>query len=394
MRASGDLGEDVTVKAERGERAFATGDRIIFLRNERSLEVKNGTLGTIERAGSEALTVRTDDGRSVAFDLKDYAHVDHGYAATIHKAQGMTVDHTHVLATPGMDSHSAYVALSRHRTGVHLHYGRDDFKDQSKLVRTLSRERAKDLAQDYAKADPARAYAERRGINFGDRAREALARASGAARQIPAKARSIFAGFKPTVKRASIEPAVVPRPTDTRRAVERYARALADIERMRAQDLPVLRHQQDALARADNALGATGPHARADLASAFAREPDLVRQAAQGKPQLAIQAMNREAEIRIDPSKRADRFVGDWQALQQQRGRALSRGEQRVAGRIAGEMGAMAKSLERDAQVESILHNRKAALGIDARSVRPVGQDLAQIAELGRGRSRGLGIGM
>src|SRR3546814_12586125 len=58
-----------------------------------------------------------DDGRSVAFDLKDYAHVDHGYAATIHKSQGVTVDRAHVLATPGMDRHSASVALSRHRDG-------------------------------------------------------------------------------------------------------------------------------------------------------------------------------------------------------------------------------------------------------------------------------------
>ena len=394
MRAAGDIGEDVAVKVERGERAFAAGDRIIFLRNERSLEVKNGTLGTVERVGGAAMTVRTDDGRSVAFDLKDYAHIDHGYAATIHKAQGMTVDHTHVLATPGVDSHSAYVALSRHRTGVDLHYGRDDFKDQGKLVRTLSRERAKDMAQDYAKADPARAYAERRGINFRDRAREALLGAGEAARQAPAKARSIFAGFKPTVKRASIEPAEVSRPTDTRRAVERYARALADIERMRTKDLPVLRHQRDALARAGDALGAIGPHARADLASAFARNPGLMREATDGNSQPAIRAMNREAEIRIDPAKRADRFVGDWQALQQRRGRALSRGEQRAAGRIASEMGAMAKSLERDAQVESILRTRKAALGIDARSVRPIGQDLAEIAALGRGRSRGLGIGM
>ncbi len=394
MRASGDLGADVSIKVERGDRSFAAGDRIIFLRNERSLEVKNGTLGTVESAGSAAMTVRTDDGRSVAFDLKDYAHVDHGYAATIHKAQGMTVDRTHVLATPGMDSHSAYVALSRHRTGVDLHYGRDDFKDQGKLVCTLSRERAKDMAQDYATAHPARAYAERRGINFGGRAREALSRAGEIALQAPAKARDIFAGFKPTAKRAGIEPAEMPRPTDTRRAVERYARALADIERMRAQDLPVLRHQQDALARAGDALGATGPHARADLASAFAREPDLMRQAAQGNPEMAVRAMHREAEIRIDPAKRADRFVDDWQALQQQRGRALSRGEQRAEGRIASEMGAMAKSLERDAQVESILRTRKAALGIDARSIRPISQDLAEIAELGRGRSRGLGIGM
>src|SRR3546814_2093306 len=93
------------------------------------------------------MAVRLDDGRQVAFDLKDYAHVDHGYAATILKSQGVTVDQGHVLATPGMDRHAAYVALSRHREGVQLHYGRDDFADDRRLVRTLSRERAKDMAR-------------------------------------------------------------------------------------------------------------------------------------------------------------------------------------------------------------------------------------------------------
>jgi len=151
MRASGELGRRWSrVKAERGERAFASGDRIMFLRNERGLGVKNGTLGIVEQVTPQRMAVRTDDGRSVAFDTKDYAHVDHGYAATIHKAQGMTVDRAHVLATPGMDSHGAYVALSRHRQRVDLHYGRDDFADQSKLVRTLSRERGKDMASDYS----------------------------------------------------------------------------------------------------------------------------------------------------------------------------------------------------------------------------------------------------
>src|SRR3546814_5839164 len=116
----------------------------MFLRNERDLGVKNGTLGTLEQVSQQRMAVRTDDGRSLAFDLKDYAHVDHGYAATIHKAQGMTVDRAHVLATPGLDSHGSYVALSRHRESVALHYGREDFADQGKLVRTLSRERGKD----------------------------------------------------------------------------------------------------------------------------------------------------------------------------------------------------------------------------------------------------------
>ena len=394
MRAAGDLGSDVGVKVERGERMFASGDRIIFLRNERSLEVKNGTLGTVEQVDARSMTVRTGDGRAVAFDVKDYAHVDHGYAATIHKAQGLTVDRTHVLATPGMDSHSAYVGLSRHRDGVDVHYGRDDFKDQGKLIRTLSRERAKDMAQDYARADPARAFAERRGIALRERIVETAKKLPEIARHVPEKARSIFAGFKPVAKRTSIEPRDTARSADTRRAVERYARAQADIDRMHAKDLPVLHHQRDALVRAGDELGAVGLHARADLASAFERQPELVAQAAQGNSHAAIRAMNHEAEIRIDPAKRADRFVDDWQKLQQQRSQSLSRGEQRAASRYAGEMGAMAKSLERDAQVESILRNRKAALGVDAHSVRSVGQELAAIADLGRGRSRGIGIGM
>ena len=95
------------------------------------------------------MTVRLDVGRTVAFDLKDYAHLDHGYAATIHKAQGVTVDRAHVLATPGLDRHAAYVALSRHRDRVELHYGRDDFADDARLARVLSRDRSKDMATDY-----------------------------------------------------------------------------------------------------------------------------------------------------------------------------------------------------------------------------------------------------
>src|SRR3546814_13018776 len=97
----------------------------MFLKNERGLGVKNGTLGQVERVSPDSMAVRLDDGRRIAFDLKDYAHIDHGYAATIHKSQGVTVDQAHVLATPGRDRHSAYVALSRPRAGGPPPSGRD-----------------------------------------------------------------------------------------------------------------------------------------------------------------------------------------------------------------------------------------------------------------------------
>ncbi len=58
--------------------------------------------------------------------------------------------------------------MSRHREGVDLHYGRDDFADHDRLAATLSRERGKDMASDYARASTvqvSRVFAERRNIH-------------------------------------------------------------------------------------------------------------------------------------------------------------------------------------------------------------------------------------
>src|SRR6185312_5074252 len=142
---------------------FASGDRVYFLKNERSLGVKNGSLGTIEKIKDGILQIRMDgdEDRRVAVDSSQYAHLDHGYATTIHKAQGTTVDRTFVLATPHFDRHSTYVALSRHRESVTTFYAAEDFgadsatdDPSSREVRdrfeaTLSRARPKELAHDY-----------------------------------------------------------------------------------------------------------------------------------------------------------------------------------------------------------------------------------------------------
>ena len=54
-------------------------------------------------------------GREVSVSMGDYAAIDHGYATTIHKAQGATVDRAYVLASESMDRHLSYVAMTRHR---------------------------------------------------------------------------------------------------------------------------------------------------------------------------------------------------------------------------------------------------------------------------------------
>ncbi|WP_371431963.1 Ti-type conjugative transfer relaxase TraA [Novosphingobium sp.] len=422
LRNAGELGNDVLVKVERGDRIFAAGDRIMFLRNERSLEVKNGTLGTIERVGEQRMAVRTDDGRCVAFDVKDYRDLDHGYAATIHKAQGMTVDRSHVLATPGMDRHGAYVALSRHRDGTALHYGRDDFKDQSQLVRTLSRERGKDMATDYIKADPARdplielrrAFAERRGITFRERVAKIVRTGTEKARgifdnfrpRIPAQQeRDIFAGFQPKTEaqapergsRAQHQPQREPQPLragGVRGAVERYARALDAIQQTRAHGLDAMPHQREALERARDALDAIRPEGSSDLSSAFKGSPELVREAAEGRGQAAVRAMQLETEIRIDPFQRADRFVEGWQQLQRHHEELVRDGNFRGAKTAAQAMADMAKSLERDAQLESVLGLRSRELGLEVgqQMGRSLSHDLASSIPFDHGHDIGRGL--
>jgi Ti-type conjugative transfer relaxase TraA len=144
--------EDGTISIERGERYFAQGDRVMFLKNDRELGVKNGSLGTVAEVSKDAMRVVLDgaERREVSFALKDYAALDHGYAATVHKAQGATVDKAFMLATPGMDRHLAYVGMTRHRDGVEVYAGRDDFKGFEELKEKLSRARPKDSTLDYA----------------------------------------------------------------------------------------------------------------------------------------------------------------------------------------------------------------------------------------------------
>ncbi len=112
---AGALGAEVSFATERGERQFAAGDRLVFVKNDRELGVKNGTLATIEQAENERLIVRIDGGERIRIDQETYAHIDHGDAVTLHKAQGATVDRAFVLASGGMDRHLIYVGMTRHR---------------------------------------------------------------------------------------------------------------------------------------------------------------------------------------------------------------------------------------------------------------------------------------
>ncbi len=299
LRASGELGADQVVVTERGERSLAAGDRVMFGRNERGLgagpggrggvAVKNGTLGTVlgVEAGGGRLTVRVDGqggqaGKEVTFSLSDYGHVDHGYAATVHKAQGVTADRAHVLASRYMDRHAAYVGLTRHRAGVVLHYAREEFADSAALAESLGRERAKDTSLDYGDGagseDLVAAYAARRGLGPVPQVKAPA----------PARKPGLFSGL-----RLGAGPvAVVPLPQAPTRPAEvestlsqsvgRFAAAWEDAVRMVEHDLPILPHQRAVLDAAHQAIEAERPGFAKAVAKALQATPELGTRAVAG----------------------------------------------------------------------------------------------------------------
>ncbi|MFB9871094.1 Ti-type conjugative transfer relaxase TraA [Acetobacter farinalis] len=453
-REAGELGDDVLVPTAQGERVFADGERVYFLRNDRELGVKNGTLGTVRgivgsaEAGDLALSVQLDGkegagrGRVVSVSVADYDALDHGYAATIHKSQGVTVDRAHVLATGSMDRHGAYVALSRHRESVSVHWGRDDVGDRDGLVRRLSRERLKDTTLDYPHVrDRDAGFARRRGLHVpeseivverekaasgprqdrqaegvpmpepasaqqkrgmfdgldlsvrpGRRTAEKDVSAgmdagagkgeSGIEREAPA---SLFAGLRlPRVQREQVPAGLdgfVPGGDPLQQAVERYARAWVDAERMVRQELPVLEHQKKALFEAGRDLERVRRGGEADLRAALKHQPEI-RQALYGlegpaRARKLVEGLEHEDRVRKSPDLRAARFVKTWDGL--------SREQQGVA----------LKELKRDAQLESILREKSRELGIRKGSTLDHGLHPHQREHsLSRSRSRGMDMGM
>jgi len=172
-RGDGENFGERVFQTSNGKRAFAAGDRIIFLENNRDLDVKNSMLGTVEHVEKGLIITRLDGrgGDSVSILTDSYQAIDHGYATTIHKNQGATVDRAFVLASSTMDRHLTYVAMSRHRDSVQLYANSQEFARAGRLVdqgdalayqqltSRLSRSGAKETTLDYVSD-----FAERRGI--------------------------------------------------------------------------------------------------------------------------------------------------------------------------------------------------------------------------------------
>ena len=114
LRRRGNLGPDLL--GVPGSGGFALGDDVLCLRNDPRLGVMNGTLGKVSAILDGHLVVETASGpRKLSASYLEAGFLTHGYASTIHKAQGSTVDRAFVLGTASLYREAGYVAMSRAR---------------------------------------------------------------------------------------------------------------------------------------------------------------------------------------------------------------------------------------------------------------------------------------
>ena len=262
-----------TYTTNAGKRDFAPGDRFLFLENNRELDVKNGMLGEVVKTEAGFIQVKVDGkDRQITVPTDEYTAFDHGYATTIHKSQGATVDRSFVLASSTMDRHLTYVALTRHREDTGLYVDQAQFKDVPELSARLSRAGAKEMTLDYLEGDKA--------VNL----------------ELP--------------ERKPLSP-----PSQFEVALNQYTQAYHSIETQKAKGLPVLNKQKNHLKQAHDQLEQARPGSVELLEKTLENEA-IVKELSSMKPGRAkaekiVQHMKAQLTGEIVPARDTKRLAKD-----------------------------------------------------------------------------------
>jgi hypothetical protein len=119
-------GDDIEIAPGRW---YAVGDQLVALAPNPAAGIVTSEQLTVTGIDDRHLDVRARDGRTVHITGEglDAQHLDYGYARTVHRAQGATVDRAHVLAAGG-GRELAYVALSRARQQTRIYTTADNLE--------------------------------------------------------------------------------------------------------------------------------------------------------------------------------------------------------------------------------------------------------------------------
>ena len=398
-----------------GVRAFTAGDRIVFLQNDGQMQVKNGGLGTVTSVDEGRIDVQMDGtSRHVAIHTDEYKAFDHGYATTIHKTQGSTVDRAFVLASDTMDRHLTYVAMTRHKEAVAMYVGKDELEDVHAITRRLSRSGAKETTLEYPK-ETAERFASRRGIDSDivmPMARQ-WDHAKGAGQDEETRSESLALrhevrggqGHHGSPKlaqgqRVGNDANATSRTYDqakdqtNRQRYEAALDAFLDVYARNAashQDTPIAQPDRERAQEAAKTLerfkSGSLKLLRDVMADDLQAGGGMAALAGQERTDRYVEAMARK-EYQADPNVRADALAEKWNRLaeRQMTESASMHWSERVS--LEGEMRKVAQAVRDDPEVERVLSQRQRDRGWEVPAGRTFGQELERQIRLNGERGR------
>jgi len=177
----GELGDiDHVFQTRHGKATFAVGDRVQFTATEKPLGIQNGETATILsiRSGmvrSGLIEAKTDRGDLVRWNPREFDGFRHGYAGTIYRGQGQTLDAAYVLHSVHWRAPAAYVALTRQRETIKLFVAESIAPNERELAEQMGRkeERGASLRWEDNREDALKRMAE---IRLQERDAERAAR--------------------------------------------------------------------------------------------------------------------------------------------------------------------------------------------------------------------------
>jgi Ti-type conjugative transfer relaxase TraA len=161
QRDRGELaGPEVRVETKHGPADFSPGDRVQFTDTLKPARIYNGNVGTITGIDARTGVIRArldaaagQPGREVVWSVSAFAGFRHGYAGTIYKGQGRTLDHTYLYHTHHWRAAASYVALTRQRESAQVFVARETARDAAQLARQMARGEIKAASVAWATVD-------------------------------------------------------------------------------------------------------------------------------------------------------------------------------------------------------------------------------------------------
>src|SRR5882762_1699533 len=168
-KQDGRIGQEAQFDTAKGPRKFGVGDRVLMNETPNQEDKKkgliNGAFGYVRGIstlpnGKQEMDVEIDreegqQRRLFKFpvglnkDEGDVSGIDHGWAGTVYKSQGSTIDKTYMVHNPIATAPTNYVALTRHRDKTKLYVTREETASFDDLAAQLKHGSDKTSAHAY-----------------------------------------------------------------------------------------------------------------------------------------------------------------------------------------------------------------------------------------------------